>query len=205
MIFKIPGTIFLIVLLVVSCLSQTQSLPFTSLTISRNGYSHLPLSGLGFIFDFRFLGLNTDVNGGFYDTSGINLTEININCCIYGKRLVLSDLVIGRTNFRQENEPVIVNGTAYNTFYYRGAIIFTGSTIVPFNLKKKQTQQLKFQITTTGYIRGYVTFTDYNNENALFSNSLNMNGVATITIRRHDGSDPVNHFDIVNVKYDLFP
>lgn len=200
---KIVGIVVFILSLFVSCFSA-ETVTFTGGTLTRNGWSHVQPPPDSLTFNFSFPGANSDVNGGLYNSTGLNYTEVNSNCCFYGKRLVLTDSASGSNNFRQASNPVMVNGTSYNPFYYKGSINFTGSVLVPRYLKKKQTQVLKFPVTTTGFIQGFVTVGDRSSGNFLFNTALNMAGVATITIRSHEDFME-NHFDIVSVRYDLIP
>ena len=198
--FNLAKTLFLVLLLLAPCLAQTQTISLTGGTVARNGYFINGADPLR--FKFKFLGSNTEINGGLYDLGGgLNQTDVLINCCFYGKRFVLSDWAEGQNNFRQTTEPIIVNGTTYNTIYFRGEIRFTGGTTVPFYLKKKRIQTLKFPVTTRGFIRGATTLAD-RDSNPLFTAPLNMIGMATITIRPNDRNG-ANGFEILTIKYDL--
>lgn len=195
--------IFFIVSLVSFSPAQFPTVVFTGGNGSRNGYNHIqPSSGL--VFRFRFLNANSDVNGGVDANSTTNPSEIVTSCCYYGRSFSFNDQTGSENYMHRLDEPVIVNGTTYNEFYYKGAIKFTGSVRVPFYLRKKQTQILNFPITVTGVIRGYATFSDIGNNNPVFITPLNMNGTAAVTIRPHDDFQP-NHFDIVSVQYNFTP
>ena len=123
-----------------SCLAQTQTISLTGGTVFRTGYFISPLEELP--FKFKFLGANTEINGGINSAGGLNRTEIDGNCCFYGRRLTIRDSATGRNNFQQTSKPIIVNGVAYNTVYFSGEVTFKGGTVVPFYLKKKLTHVL---------------------------------------------------------------
>lgn len=193
--------LFLVCITAISCLAQAQTTPLTSATFFRHGYFINPTTN-DVVFTFKLSGANTEINGGINGFSGINRTDSSADCCFYGKRFVLRDFAVGRNNFQQTSEPIIVNGRTYNTVYFSGEIIFTGGTTVPFYLKKKQNQVLKFPVSTEGYLYGYATLADRNGGSPLFQSSLKMSGTATVIIRRNEQS-VLNRFDIVSVKYDL--
>ena len=194
--------LFLVLLLLTPILAQAQTISLTSGTVARDGYFINPTAEPA--FKFKFLGANTEINGGLYEGGGLNRTEINTTCCFYGKKFVLADWAEGLNNFRQTSEPITINGITYNTFYFRGEIRFTGGTIVPFHLKKKRIQTLKFPVTTRGYVKGSPILGD-RDDNPLFTARLDMTGTATVTIRPNPQSDinDTRQFIIVSVKYDL--
>jgi hypothetical protein len=137
----------------------------------------------------------------------MNLSEINSNCCFYGRRFNIADFAEGLNNFVQGTDPVTVNGTNYTSFWYRGTIRFNGSAMVPMYFKKKAGPTVKIPIAMTGYIKGYATLADRNADtNALFNVPFtNLRGIATYTIRGHSTPTPgmENHFDIVSVSYEV--
>ncbi len=204
---------FILFLFTFFCSAQTkESVPvtFTSGTFSRPGNNHALLP-IDFQFKFRFLGPNTDVNGIIRPQGSLQITEADavFNCCLYGRRLFLQDHAEGINPFGQGMDPVIVNGTSYNRFYYRGSIRFSGAARVHRYLQKRAVQTVRVPITVTGFIRGYVTHEDFTaNSNPLFEVSLdNLKGWAIYTISTHNvpSGQIANHFDIVSVSYEVAP
>jgi hypothetical protein len=200
---KLSRMLFLVLLLLAPILvqAQTQTISLTSSSFSRTAFNIIP----GFetpVYKFKLSGLNTEINGNINGGSGINTTENRIDCCFYGKKFVLWDWAEGRNNFQQTTEPIIINGITYQTMYLRGEIRFMGGTIVPFHLKKKRFQTLKFPVTIRGYIKGSPILGE-RDDNPLFTASLNMTGTATVTIRPNNYENDPYDFDVVSVKYDL--
>ena len=116
-------TLFLYVLI---CPAQKgEEVTFTSGTFSRPGNNHALIPS-NFQFKFRFLGPNTDISGIIRPEGSLQITEADavFNCCLYGRRLFLKDHAEGINPFVQGADPVIVNGTTYTKFFYRGQIRF---------------------------------------------------------------------------------
>ncbi len=206
---KLAGLFLIIFLLALACPAQTPEVVFFAVgSVSRPGTSHIqPASDYNYTFRFTADNNNTDINGRTY-TRLMNMTETDPNCCFYGKRFAVSDSVQSEFSSLGYNTGTVkVDGYEYPSMGFDGMIRFTGSALVPFYLKKKQTAVIRVNVTVNGYLDGYPIVPRHTLRfPPLFHVVLNnLKGVATYTIRRHDMGAPgmENHFDIVSVTYEL--
>lgn len=154
---------------------------------------------------FRFQNSTSDVTGRL---SGIPSSGIYTLCdfygtpCAPGQTIRIKDQITGSSGLRQDDSPVIINGTTYKTIFYFGQLTFDGGTIrIPYNVAKRKS----FKLTVPGRVTGPITgFPNPASMTPIFGANLNLAGTVTLEFRRKENGSPSPTYDLAGVTY-IFP